>query len=233
MKTRGIPFEAPAVTLLVNKHGAKVRTTMHMQVGTYVRITNPATNRAQLARVAWVGKSDDTIARLAFGIELLDPENFWGVYLPPADWVEAQSWQEEEDEASQMPRPFRPEPVPGGVRSSGDSLFRSSEAPPNLPPLEIPEEGVDVLVRGISGALIPFQESSVLHPVDEKEATVLLRPVVDFGKFVQVIFPLINRIVRARISGVSEQRAGAKWKTWIRFAHPFRILKGQEPPASP
>ncbi|MGH9862706.1 MAG: hypothetical protein ACRD35_04710, partial [Candidatus Acidiferrales bacterium] len=99
VKTRGIPFEAPAVTMIVNKHGAKVRTTKHMQVGTYVRVTNPSTNRSQLARVAWVGKSDDTIARLAFGIELLDPENFWGIYLPPADWLEARSWEEEEPEA--------------------------------------------------------------------------------------------------------------------------------------
>ncbi|MGH9863057.1 MAG: hypothetical protein ACRD35_06500, partial [Candidatus Acidiferrales bacterium] len=176
---------------------------------------------------------DDTIARLAFGIELLDPENFWGIYLPPADWLEARSWEEEEPEASQMPHPLLPKPAPGRAQGDGDPLFSSLEGQPSLPPLEIPAEGVDVMVRGISSALIPFQEYSVLRPVDEKEATIHLRPAVDFGKFMQVIFPMVNRMARARVSGVSEQRSGGKWKTWIKFGHPFRILKGQEPLASP
>lgn len=228
VKTKGIPFEAPAVTLVVSKHGAKIQTTMHMQVGTYVRLTNPATNHSQLARVAWVGKSDDRVARLAFGIELDDPQNLWGIYLPPEDWLESPSWDEEEEPA---PYPLSSPSAEQGLpsrRLGDDTVFGSSEAPPQLPPLEIPEEGVDVFVRGLSSAHMPFQEHSVLHPVTETEATVQVRPVVDFGKLVQVVFPTVERIVRARVSGVSERQMEGKWKMWVRFPHPFRILKQPE-----
>lgn len=226
VKTKGVPFEAPAVTLVVSKHGAKIQTTLHMEVGTYVRLTNPSSNHSQLARVAWVGKSDDRVARLAFGIELDDPQNFWGIYLPPEDWMESPFWEEEEEAAAHVPPSLLAESPTAAGRPGDSTLFQAAEAPPDLPPLEIPEEGVDVFVRGVSSAHLPFQELSVLHPVTETEATVQVRPVVDFGRIVQVVFPTINRTVRARVSGVSEQRTEGKWKTWLRFPHPFRVVKG-------
>lgn len=217
------------MTLVVSKHGAKVRSTMHMQTGTYVRVTNTSTNRSQLARVAWVGRKDDTLARLAFGIELLDPENFWGVYVPPADWQEATSWDEDEGEAVQEPHSSdfsTTASAPGGVGNTPQPGAVELDA--RLPAIEVPEEGADVFVRGISSSRLPFQEHTVLHPVAENEATVRVRPVVDVGRLVQVVFPLADYVARARVSGLGQRRVEGKWKMWIQFKQALRVVKEQE-----
>ena len=77
----GRPFESEGETLCVNKHGAKIRISHSLRCKE-VRITLRSRQRSQRARVAYV----DEAHRGEFAIELERPENFWGVYFPPADW---------------------------------------------------------------------------------------------------------------------------------------------------
>ena len=77
----GDPFECVGATLTVSKHGARVRLNQacSLQHGMVFRLEIRASSAvAQRARVVWL--SHKTPGEL--GIELQDPENFWGVYFP-------------------------------------------------------------------------------------------------------------------------------------------------------
>lgn len=231
VKTRGVPSEAPGVTLMVSKHGAKVQTTMHLEAGDYVRLTNPATNHSQLARVAWVGRRDSSLARLAFGIALEQPENFWGVYFPPEDWNEPTSWEDWEREEERV----EPMPPALGADISGPTPSPWNPAPASVAaevpmgePIEVPADGAIVFVRGLSAARMPFQEQTVLHPLGGVEATIHLKPVVDIGRMLQVVFPPDHHVVRAHTTGIGRQPENGKWKMWVRLAAPLRVVRDPE-----
>jgi len=77
----GRPFETEGKTLCVNKHGAKIRIGHPLRCKE-VCITIRSQQRSQRARVVYVDEAHEG----EFAIELEKPENFWGVYFPPADW---------------------------------------------------------------------------------------------------------------------------------------------------
>lgn len=78
---RGIPFTAEGHTLCVNLHGARIYVNRTVRCAE-VRITNVSQQRSQRAKVVYVDEEHEG----ELGIELEKPENFWGVYFPPADW---------------------------------------------------------------------------------------------------------------------------------------------------
>ena len=87
----GQPFETDGETMSVNKHGARIRVNHPLRCKE-VRITIRSQQRSQRARVVYVDETHDG----EFGIELEKPENFWGVYFPPADWESPDMQQSEE-----------------------------------------------------------------------------------------------------------------------------------------
>jgi len=87
----GRPFETDGETISVNKHGARIRV-KHLLRCTEVRITIRSQQRSQQARVVYVDETHES----EYGIELEKPENFWGVYFPPADWESPGMQQSEE-----------------------------------------------------------------------------------------------------------------------------------------
>jgi len=232
VKTEGAFYEGPGVTVLVNKHGAKIATTLRFRVGDYVRLTIPASNRSQLARVAWVDQDNLGTARVNFGIALEEPENFWGVYFPPEDWNDSPSWEEWERGGLQPTSASLPQQQvssPSALGGPAQTLPPSTSAPvAELPAIEVYEEGTPVFVRGISSARLPFQEQTWLHPVGGQEATVRLRPMVDIGKLVQVIFPADDLLVRARTTAVGERAKEGKWTFWLRVESPVRVVPKTE-----
>ena len=228
VKSKGKFYEGPGVTLMVNKHGAKIVTLLRFNVGDYVRLTIPASTRSQLARVAWVDQTEPGMARVSFGIALEEPENFWGVYFPPGDWDDPPSWEDwEKSEGQQTHSPVHRRELPKTHDPNvalGPGSPAGSSALPKLPPIEIYEEGNPVYVRGISAAHSPFQEQTWLLPVGGQEATVRLRAVVDVGRLVQVVFPTDTLIVRAHTTGVGDQAREGKWTTWLRLDALVRII---------
>lgn len=82
-------FDAETVT--VSRYGAKLRVgpvNRNLVCGDHVRVNQRGSYSFRTARISWV----DRIAGGFCGIELQDPENFWGIYFPqkPPDGADAQ-----------------------------------------------------------------------------------------------------------------------------------------------
>lgn len=78
-KTGSLPFTG--VTVIVNLHGALIRTVRPLQVGAtiYLRLLNGQEASAKV--VHRIPSNAHT-----YGIELTEPRNIWGISLPPEDW---------------------------------------------------------------------------------------------------------------------------------------------------
>ena len=72
-------------TIVVNLHGALISTATVLRVGLRLSIYVVLTSKQAAARVVYA----DPGHPLHFGIELDQPQNIWGVSLPPEDWEEA------------------------------------------------------------------------------------------------------------------------------------------------
>jgi hypothetical protein len=71
-------------TIVVNLHGALISTTIELTVGMSISIHVFLTDKRAPARVVYVNRENP----LRCGIELAQPQNIWGVFLPPDDWDE-------------------------------------------------------------------------------------------------------------------------------------------------
>ena len=74
----GIFFEAPGSTLVVNKHGALIRTLEGLRQGMRIIVTVPSRNQSVRARVVWTNSTVEG----KYGIELETPCDLWGVQFP-------------------------------------------------------------------------------------------------------------------------------------------------------
>ena len=71
-------------TMLVNLHGALVKTSAQLHLGTAINVQVQLTGKSAGARVVFASRERP----LEYGIALDQPANIWGVSLPPADWHE-------------------------------------------------------------------------------------------------------------------------------------------------
>jgi hypothetical protein len=74
-----LPFKA--VTVIVNLHGALIRTVRPLEVGSRIYLRVPSGDEAEAKVVRAIA-----LTPLTYGIELTCPRNIWGVELPPQDW---------------------------------------------------------------------------------------------------------------------------------------------------
>ena len=68
-------------TVIISRYGAKLRLgPFHskMVCGDHVRVCQRGSYTWRTARIAWIDRTTSSYC----GIELQDPENFWGVYFP-------------------------------------------------------------------------------------------------------------------------------------------------------
>jgi len=72
------------VTVVVNFHGALIRTLKPIPLGSRLRVTVYVTGKAAMARNVYTDAGNS----LTCGIELDRPQNIWGVSLTPDDWEE-------------------------------------------------------------------------------------------------------------------------------------------------
>ena len=78
-------FTCEGETVVVNLHGALIKTQQELLDGQRIELHVYLTGKSAGARVVHCGKDD----RLQCGIELDHPMNIWGVSLPPEDWDES------------------------------------------------------------------------------------------------------------------------------------------------
>jgi hypothetical protein len=82
----GNKFNESVRTQAVNMHGGKIATTHRLTMGTEILIENRTRGVVAKARVVWLGGKDDAEDLHLVALELLEPQNVWGMTFPPDDW---------------------------------------------------------------------------------------------------------------------------------------------------
>jgi PilZ domain len=82
IEVQGDGFAYAGETVRVSLHGALIRTSAPLQVGTPVTVYVHRTGKSAQAQI--VSVVHDTSSR--YGIELKHPGNIWGVAAAPSDW---------------------------------------------------------------------------------------------------------------------------------------------------
>ena len=73
-------------TIVVNLHGALIATAIELSSGMKISLHVYVTDKRAAARIVYIDPENP----LHCGIELDEPQNIWGVSLPPNDWREQQ-----------------------------------------------------------------------------------------------------------------------------------------------
>lgn len=71
-------------TIVVNRHGALISSTVPLRVGIRIEIHVIITDRRANAEVVYI----DAERQFVCGVALEKPENIWGLSFPPDDWYQ-------------------------------------------------------------------------------------------------------------------------------------------------
>jgi PilZ domain len=85
VEVHGTGMSCDGETIVVNMHGALVRTSIPLEVGSVITIHVHLTGKSVGGRVVFAVPERP----LEFGIAFDDPQNIWGIPLPPVDWRDA------------------------------------------------------------------------------------------------------------------------------------------------
>ena len=206
-KSDGSHVSGSAETILVNRHGARIRSTVPLEPRMEVRVAMLAPYKWRVGQVVWADSHESE-----YGIELHRPENFWGIYFPPEDW-----------ELGVAPITMYGANEPGSAtqpRSAQQETETSSEPQP----LHIPEGGTIAILRGIASNGMPFQERDLILPVGDRHATMLIGPMVELGAHFSVILSK-NCIEDAVVTAVSHSREYDRWRIWMQFSRVLLVSR--------
>jgi hypothetical protein len=190
-----------AETILVNRHGARIRSSVPLEPSMEVRVAMLAPYKWRVGQVVWADNGEKE-----YGIELSRPENFWGIYFPPEDW---------ELGLPTVTVLNAPDRVDTGVLRTGKNA--DTALPAEHPPVRIPEGGTIAVLRGLAANGVPFQERDLILPVGEHHGSMLIGPMVEVGAPMSVIFSK-DSVEPAVVSAVSHNREYGRWRTWLQFA---------------
>jgi len=197
-KSDGSHVSGAAETILVNRHGARIRSNVPLEQQMEVRVAILAPYKWRVGQVVWADSAEKE-----YGIELSRPENFWGIYFPPEDWelgVPAVTMYG----------------LPGAAEAVKPRSSRSQETPA-AEPLRIPDGGTIAVLRGVAANGVPFQERDLILPVGDWHGSMLIGPMVELGAPMSVIFSR-NSVEKAIVSAVSHSREFGRWRTWLQFS---------------
>src|SRR5471030_3266387 len=141
-KSDGSHVSGAAETIMVNRHGARIRSTVPLEHKMEVRVAMLAPYKWRVGQVVWADSGESE-----YGIELYRPENFWGIYFPPEDWELG------------VPPVTMVNSLPGiGATQSRVAMqTESSTEPAEGQSLQIPEGGTIAILRGLASNGLPFQ----------------------------------------------------------------------------
>ena len=203
-KRDGSHISGAAETILVNRHGARIRSSVALETGMEVRVAMLAPYKWRIGQVVWADSEQNE-----YGIELNRPENFWGIYFPPEDWelgVPAVTVFSAEEVGAPPPRNLKRQMQE--TNDDGNHL------------LHIPEGGTIAVLRGVAATGLPFQERDLILPVGERLGSMLIGPMVDLGAPMSVIFGR-NQVESAVVTAVSHSREFGRWRIWLHFSRPI------------
>lgn len=210
-KSDGSHVSGAAETILVNRHGAKIRSAVPLENKMEVRVAMLAPYKWRVGQVVWADSGERE-----YGIELYRPENFWGIYFPPEDWelgVPAVTAVTMANAATVS-----------GANHARAEQSETSEAPPETQALQIPDGGTIAILRGLASNGLPFQERDLILPVGERDATMLIGPMVSLGSKLQVIFSK-NCVEDAVVTATSHSREYDRWRIWLNFSRVLLVAK--------
>jgi hypothetical protein len=205
-KSDGSHVSGAAETILVNRHGAKIRSAVPLEPKMEVRVAMLAPYKWRVGQVVWADSGERE-----YGIELYRPENFWGIYFPPEDW-----------ELGVPAVTVMPPATVSGAR--GATQPETSESSSETQALQIPEGGTIAILRGLASNGLPFQERDLILPVGERDATMLIGPMVGLGSKLQVIFSK-NCVEDAVVTATSHSREYDRWRIWLNFSRVLLVAK--------
>ena len=223
----GTRFDGTAETIIVNKHGAKIRTQEELVCGVQIRIAIVEPYRFQMARVV------SQEAPQEYGIELAQAENFWGVYFPPDDWIV------EQDQTSETPADASPV-LTNGSQDTVDSQAEVTasvieEAPsircpstPAPPSPRLSRSGSLAVIRGMAATRTPFQERGILAPISSHQASISVTPLVEPGATVRIILLPEEHVLNAVVVKLSQRRVHGKWQLVLKFETAIHFVEGTE-----
>src|SRR5579884_2940904 len=206
----GSHVSGAAETILVTRHGAKIRSTVPLEPKMEVRVAMLAPYKWRVGQVVWADSGESE-----YGIELFRPENFWGIYFPPEDW-----------ELGVPPVTVVSSAAGGATQSRAVSAQPAAEpaSSPESQPLHVPEGGTIAILRGLASNGLPFQERDLILPVGERDATMLIGPMVSLGSKLQVIFSK-NCVEDATVTATSHNREYDRWRIWLNFSRVLLVSK--------
>ena len=205
-KSDGSHVSGAAETILVNRHGAKIRSAVPLEPKMEVRVAMLAPYKWRVGQVVWADSGERE-----YGIELYRPENFWGIYFPPEDW-----------ELGVPAVTVMPPATVSGAR--GATQPETSESSSETQALQIPEGGTIAILRGLASNGLPFQERDLILPVGERDATMLIGPMVGLGSKLQMIFSK-NCVEDAVVTATSHSREYDRWRIWLNFSRVLLVAK--------
>ena len=208
-KSDGSHVSGAAETILVNRHGAKIRSAVPLEPKMEVRVAMLAPYKWRVGQVVWADSGERE-----YGIELYRPENFWGIYFPPEDWELGVPAVTVASAAT----------VSGASHPRVAAQPEASEASQEAQALQIPEGGTIAILRGLASNGLPFQERDLILPVGERDATMLIGPMVGLGSKLQVIFSK-NCVEDAVVTATSHSREYDRWRIWLNFSRVLLVAK--------
>lgn len=84
IEVQGTGVSCEGETVVVNLHGALVKTSSPLKLGDRITVHVELTGKSADARVVFASREHSS----EFGIALDQPQNIWGISLPPPDWRE-------------------------------------------------------------------------------------------------------------------------------------------------
>lgn len=207
-KSDGSHVSGAAETILVNRHGARIRSTVPLETSMEVRVAMLAPYKWRVGQVVWA----DTRER-EYGIELHRPENFWGIYFPPEDW-----------ELNVPTVTVHSTSEVAGASQTRSAQKQETEPSSEPQPLHVPEGGTIAILRGIASNGMPFQERDLILPVGDRHATMLISPMLALGSPLSVIFSK-NCVENAVVTAVAHSREYDRWRIWIQFSRVLLVSR--------
>jgi hypothetical protein len=210
-KSDGSHVSGAAETILVNRHGAKIRSAVPLEPQMEVRVAMLAPYKWRVGQVVWADSGERE-----YGIELYRPENFWGIYFPPEDW----------ELGVPAVTVMNPATISGAshARVAAQPEASESSSSQETQALQIPEGGTIAILRGLASNGLPFQERDLILPVGERDATMLIGPMVGLGSKLQVIFSK-NCVEDAVVTATSHSREYDRWRIWLNFSRVLLVAK--------
>ena len=128
----GVEFEECTRTVVVSKHGAKIRTVQSLALGAVISIENRSMGLAANATVVSVGPRQFPGEPVEIGVQLNQAGNVWGIIFPPDDWETGPALAVEDEEEVSIAKPGEVATAEAAAASSAQSPAQTPPAPPTL-----------------------------------------------------------------------------------------------------